>query len=762
MRLETLHLRNFGSFEDATIDLSSVHAGVISGQNGAGKSTAFVDGPLWALFGKCRTGTDQMLRLGADEMAVTITFQLNGQTYRVIRKRSVKSKAGKSDLALQLSVGEGWEDVSGARLPETQDKITALLNADFELLTATAFLLQGQADKFSRATPSERKAILAQILRLDQYSLLKQAASRHATIAEVKQSEKGMALTVRQNEAATLPSLVTRHEELATALTESEAAIANLEQHQQELTAKQGRLEAELAQLASIPDQVKALQGKRTALLASVTGLINRKTRAERILGKKDDIDAKIAELTQLKDQVTLCQTSIDQMTAQVATVQQDLDYASSRILDGNTIHKAYEQAVRHLEAQLQAYQQESDRLAEELGRDIQQGKLLTVVPCDSGLQARCRFTITAVETMAKVPTKQVALEARQLTDESFPEYRAAVKTAADAYKVWMDEDWRKKHSELTGKRTELQTLLNNSRPALEQLRRQIAECEKYTVLKPELDAAEREVAQVDQDLARIAADQATIDQELEQLQAKGNARANLQAEHINVVASLGQDKIYLAQIRRDDDVALGRLKEIEVEMKQAKEASRQVEVLQQECAQLALDGTRFTILSNAYTQIPVLIMETAIPLLEEEANRILGKISTSGMRVRFDTQKSLKSRDGLAETLEIVVRDVFGERPLESFSGGERARADLAIRIGLSKLLANRAGARLETLIVDEAFAAVDREGVEQLVECLPMLSEEFSVLLFITHDENFKSSVAQQLIVKKGNHGSHVEVIV
>ncbi|MFZ3015337.1 MAG: SbcC/MukB-like Walker B domain-containing protein, partial [Nitrospira sp.] len=168
-----------------------------------------------------------------------------------------------------------------------------------------------------------------------------------------------------------------------------------------------------------------------------------------------------------------------------------------------------------------------------------------------------------------------------------------------------------------------------------------------------------------------------------------------------------------------------------------------------------------FQMLAAAYTQIPVLILESSIPLLEEEANRILGKISSSGLRVTLETQKALKSRDGLAETLDINVRDVFGERMLECFSGGERARVDLAIRIGLSRLLANRAGARLETLVVDEAFAAVDREGVEQLVECLPMLTEEFPVILFITHDESFKSSIAQQILVSKDGSGSVVEII-
>ncbi|HEV8539913.1 MAG TPA: SMC family ATPase, partial [Nitrospiraceae bacterium] len=296
MKLERIEMKNFGSFREAEIDLTEISASVITGSNGAGKSTAFVDAPLAALFGKCRVSLDDIMALGADDMVLTVVFTLNGQRYRVIRKRSKKTKAGKSELALQVANGDGWEDASGSRIQDTQEKICRLLNMDYELLTATGFLLQGQADRFSRATPSERKAILAQILRLDQYGPLKQAATRHLTIAEAKHGEKAGQLTALELDASTASSLEARHVEVGLALTDSQKAIEQLEQHQQDLTTKKATLAAELEQLTEIPHQMAEIQTQQSAVLKDHATKTTRRERAAKILNNRATIEAKVQE----------------------------------------------------------------------------------------------------------------------------------------------------------------------------------------------------------------------------------------------------------------------------------------------------------------------------------------------------------------------------------------------------------------------------------------------------------------------------------
>ena len=63
-------------------------------------------------------------------------------------------------------------------------------------------------------------------------------------------------------------------------------------------------------------------------------------------------------------------------------------------------------------------------------------------------------------------------------------------------------------------------------------------------------------------------------------------------------------------------------------------------------------------------------------------------------------------SGDVISETLDIRISDEVGTRDYEMYSGGEAFRVDLALRIALARLLAERAGATLPTLIIDEGFA--------------------------------------------------------
>lgn len=157
---------------------------------------------------------------------------------------------------------------------------------------------------------------------------------------------------------------------------------------------------------------------------------------------------------------------------------------------------------------------------------------------------------------------------------------------------------------------------------------------------------------------------------------------------------------------------------------------------------------------------IQALIIENAIPEIEEEANRILTRMSDNGMRVTFRTQKDTKTA-GVAETLEIDISDSAGTRKYELFSGGEAFRANFAIRIALSKLLARRAGARLQTLVIDEGFGSQDTEGRDRLVEAIDGIRDDFEMILVVTHMDELKEFFPVRIEVTKGEAGSQVTVM-
>ena len=156
---------------------------------------------------------------------------------------------------------------------------------------------------------------------------------------------------------------------------------------------------------------------------------------------------------------------------------------------------------------------------------------------------------------------------------------------------------------------------------------------------------------------------------------------------------------------------------------------------------------------------VPAMIIEAAVPEVEETANRLLGRMTGGSMTVRFDTQRELKS-GVLRETLDIKIADELGTRNYELYSGGEAFRVNFAIRIALSKLLSRRAGAQLQTVVIDEGFGTQDASGRERLLEAISAIQDDFRRVLVITHIEVLMEAYPTRILVVKTSEGSKIEL--
>ncbi len=156
---------------------------------------------------------------------------------------------------------------------------------------------------------------------------------------------------------------------------------------------------------------------------------------------------------------------------------------------------------------------------------------------------------------------------------------------------------------------------------------------------------------------------------------------------------------------------------------------------------------------------IQALIIETALPEIEAEANRLLSRMTDNRMHLKFETQRETK-KGSVLETLDINIADELGTRPYDNFSGGEAFRINFAIRIALSKLLARRAGAPLPTLIIDEGFGTQDNTGIEKLKEAITSIQGDFEKILVITHIEELRDAFPTRIDVIKNAEGSTISV--
>jgi len=160
---------------------------------------------------------------------------------------------------------------------------------------------------------------------------------------------------------------------------------------------------------------------------------------------------------------------------------------------------------------------------------------------------------------------------------------------------------------------------------------------------------------------------------------------------------------------------------------------------------------------------IPALLIEQALPQIESRANDLLDRLSDGRMSIKFNTMAEYKDRkrEDLKETLDILISDGAGLRDYEMFSGGEAFRVNFAIRLALSEVLAQRKGARLQTLVIDEGFGSQDAQGRQRLIEAINIVRGDFAKVLVITHMDELKDAFPTRIEVEKTDNGSTVKVV-
>ena len=257
-----LTVNNFMCYRDnvPTLELEGVHVACLCGDNGHGK-TALLDAITWALWGQARARTqDELVHQGQQDMAVELEFLARGQRYRVSRRhsRSARSRQGTTILELQVASDNGYRPISGNSVRETEGRIRETLHMDYETFISTAFLRQGDADRFTTSTPARRKEHLAEVLDLSYHEALEERAKARGRIIQEQIVHLDSAISLREEEMAARP----QHEaELASVVVtlgritpEAESQWLTVEELRQSVELLRGRNE-ELAELGRLLDR---------------------------------------------------------------------------------------------------------------------------------------------------------------------------------------------------------------------------------------------------------------------------------------------------------------------------------------------------------------------------------------------------------------------------------------------------------------------------------------------------------------------------
>jgi len=451
------------------------------------------------------------------------------------------------------------------------------------------------------------------------------------------------------------------------------------------------------------------------------------------------------AELVALQRQIDDRTRLIQQREREIAEAQEEQEAAQLQA-DRNAIEAALE-SVRNSLAELALVDRE--RQAIESEREQTAKDAATLKGINEALGPETEPMKVRVETLraAKEPICPTCSQplSEQHSHNLIAELEAEIKTRREQY--------RQNRERINSLESALASLEKQRRGHDEKLAGRPALEKRAGELEAALGHADDAQKRVEALVARIARWGKELEADLEQRK-KLDRRAD-ESENKLRQASLTQS--YLDRLRAEKRMADERVGGARQQIAAIKAFEDQrAQRLQERDAEAAALGA-YEELREAFSKrgVPAMIIETAVPELERSANELLSRMTEGRMHVRIETQREIKTGE-LREALDIIISDELGSRPYELYSGGEAFRIDFAIRIALSRLLANRAGAQLRSLFIDEGFGTQDTRGREYLVSAINSIQDDFDLILVITHIDELKESFPTRIEVTKTDNGS------
>lgn len=164
-----IEVKNYRNYEEEHFSFENISFCTINGQNGAGKSSLFMDAIIDCLYEEPREGeltgwirNDENVRSGA----IIFTFRIGEKTFRVTRTRA---RSGKGTLNLSELIDGTWNDRSKEKYKDTQTEIINILGMDSLTFKSCALIMQDQYGLFLQAPKEDRMVILGNLLGLGVY-----------------------------------------------------------------------------------------------------------------------------------------------------------------------------------------------------------------------------------------------------------------------------------------------------------------------------------------------------------------------------------------------------------------------------------------------------------------------------------------------------------------------------------------------------------------------------------------------------------------
>ncbi len=797
MILLSLKLNHFKQYQELELDFKEGLAGIV-GRNGAGKSSVF-SGVLLCLFGEVAKLDKKYFRSSwattKDPVSLTLQFEVKGKRYRVLREFRGKALTHSAQLFDQkdTALATGVKPVA--------DAISELIGMDKDSFTRSIFSGQKELGEISNTQGEERRKMIRKMVGLDkldkiqsiiredknkiknqikgQENLLYDEAEIKGFEKELKAQKKNLE-GIEKKAAKIKKQLEEKQKQYLSAQKAFELENQKYKQHNdflheynkyeagvESLTARSNDLKQQLEalketekELKKQSPQIKTFEKQKVELLKveatkeayeQIAGIKQKQqhyqTQLTDIQAITKQVQVEIKPLSELEKQLQQLgkallneQENISKSEQNLVQLNNALGAIQGKISDRNNsiqnisqlgkeaecptcfqpLLNTYDQTIARLQSDIKKYE---DQELNKIQTDIKKAK--TQVEKLKTVQQKNKTTEGQLNTQIQVlseKNKQLAArinEAKKI-QEFNKQLEAQIKSIGKV-------DFKPEHYQ------KLKTAIQAFEPQYIKYRSQMDDLAKVPEYKKKLANLQE----------RIKNGKAAVKEQskkIKQLGFKENKYTQAQEkqrkaeeERDSIQAALAENKEELFELKAE-------IQNIENDLANNEKVLKVIKTQRDEFQQLeALD--------LLFTKFKTNILERVKPIISHHASSLFNQI-TKG---RYESII-------VDNNFEFHIFDNGDYYPITRFSGGEIDLANLCLRIGISKAIADLSGSSAANSILcfDEIFGSQDEERRFEILNALDLLKEQYRQIYIISHIESIKDHFPNILQVRKTPTGS------
>jgi exonuclease SbcC len=774
MQINRLRLCNFRQHENTDLELGAGLTGII-GPNGAGKTT-LLEAIAWAMYGMpaARGSRETIRRRGApprSRVEVELEFTLGAHQYRVLRT---------------LHGAELYQDGDPAPIANSigavTERVTRLLGMTRDEFFNTYFTGQKELAVMAAMSAPERAQFLSRVLGYERIRAAQDRLKERRSALRARHD----ALRAGLVDLAEIEAAETRAHERVAAARAAESAAANAaaaaERRLAEVRPRWEELQRLREAALTLEAELRVTDHQRTAAAERVERLERQVAEAGAARTKLEEVWLRLAPLPALRDEVAAFEreaesyaarkgllaqlddvrrhlASVEDRLARVPTRAQ-LDAARERVsdvraavtavaLDGEAMRTAWVRDAQDARTKRQGLLDQYQELKDQRQRIVKAGPEGDCPTCTRPLGIEYEKVLELLDRQMeqvisngnfyKQRIEQLLVEPRELDE-------------ADRLRVGLERE----QSEAIAEQSRLEALTQEGGSLREEqtrLQLRVRELEagmdrvlgsydqgRHEALVNEIRALEPLALQAER-LRAVAERGPAVEAELitaGRERADAEARAGVLRVRLDGLGYTEQTyreareaETAAERARRESELTLVRARGESAAAAEAVEtvARRRAErsVREREVAAAGLELALHQELDRALTDLRTDLNATLRPDLSDLASGFLRDL-TNGRYTDLE----------LDEDYGATLLD-DGD-PKAVISGGEEDIANLALRLAISQMIAERAGQPLSLLVLDEIFGSLDEDRRAAVVDLLRSLADRFPQVILITHVESVR----------------------